>query len=97
MILICDLLVSSFFLRRLLTPKIMYVCLCQAVTDSQIRRAVDNGAHSLKAVREQTGVASCCGKCGKQAKEIVQAAVSEKRHDTYIKPLVAALVPAQAA
>jgi bacterioferritin-associated ferredoxin len=49
----------------------MYVCLCQGITDKQIRAAVASGATSLEAVRHSLGVASQCGQCGDLAGEIV--------------------------
>ena len=42
----------------------MYICLCKAVTDSQIRQAVCQGACSMRELRQRLGVASQCGKCG---------------------------------
>lgn len=51
----------------------MYVCLCKAVTDSQIREAVTSGANSLREVRNQLGVTTQCGKCSRLAREIVDA------------------------
>lgn len=50
----------------------MYVCLCKGVTDRQIRRAIDEGARSYRAVRECLGVATQCGKCGCSARAIVR-------------------------
>jgi bacterioferritin-associated ferredoxin len=41
----------------------MYVCLCNAVTDSQIRRAVEEGATRMCDLRAELGVAADCGKC----------------------------------
>jgi bacterioferritin-associated ferredoxin len=49
----------------------MYVCLCQGITDKQIRAAVASGATTLEAVRHTLGVASQCGQCGDLASEIV--------------------------
>lgn len=49
----------------------MYVCLCQGITDSQIRAAVESGAESLRQVREALGVMSQCGKCACLTKDIV--------------------------
>ena len=49
----------------------MYVCLCQGITDSQIRAAVESGADSLRQVREALGVMSQCGKCACLTKDIV--------------------------
>jgi len=53
----------------------MYVCLCKAVTDRQIRDMVNGGACSYAEVRSKLGVATQCGKCGQQAKAIVQTSV----------------------
>lgn len=41
----------------------MYVCICKAVTDKQIRRAKSAGAASLEDLRETLGVTSGCGSC----------------------------------
>ena len=35
----------------------MYVCLCKAITESQISAAVDEGADSLVKLRKKIGVA----------------------------------------
>ncbi|NAT15723.1 (2Fe-2S)-binding protein, partial [Pseudomonas syringae pv. actinidifoliorum] len=50
----------------------MYVCLCQGVTDGQIREAILEGCCSYREVRETLGVASKCGKCACLAKEVVR-------------------------
>jgi len=50
----------------------MYVCLCQGITDKQIRAAVASGATTLEAVSHALGVASQCGECGDLAGEIVR-------------------------
>lgn len=41
----------------------MYVCICRAVTDKQIRRAKARGLGTLEELRDELGVASCCGSC----------------------------------
>lgn len=43
----------------------MFVCLCNAVTDTQIRSAVADGAVRMRDLSEQLGVASDCGKCAR--------------------------------
>lgn len=53
----------------------MYVCLCKAVTDRQIKEMINGGACSYAEVRKELGVATQCGKCGQMAKSIVQTAV----------------------
>ncbi|MCG9712960.1 bacterioferritin-associated ferredoxin [Shewanella insulae] len=51
----------------------MYVCLCHAITDKQIKEAVDQGDMSLSDVKRRLGVGNQCGKCSKMATEIIQA------------------------
>ncbi|MCL1074799.1 bacterioferritin-associated ferredoxin [Shewanella dokdonensis] len=50
----------------------MYVCLCHAITDTQIRQAVSQGDTSLKEVRQRLGVGDQCGKCSRMAMQIIQ-------------------------
>ncbi len=49
----------------------MYVCICNAVTDKQIRRAAKNGVDNLYELRESLGVASNCGSCADEAQTIL--------------------------
>jgi bacterioferritin-associated ferredoxin len=41
----------------------MYVCVCNAITDKQIRRAARSGVSSLYELRGKLGVAAGCGSC----------------------------------
>lgn len=50
----------------------MYVCICQAVTEGEVREAVRNGAHSVRALRERLGLAAECGACVSYASGIIQ-------------------------
>jgi bacterioferritin-associated ferredoxin len=50
----------------------MYVCICNAVTDKQIREAVKSGAEDLWDLRRELGVASGCGSCKEMASEILR-------------------------
>ncbi|SEL02504.1 bacterioferritin-associated ferredoxin [Atopomonas hussainii] len=59
----------------------MYVCLCEGVTDTQLRNAVADGCNSYKEVRLKTGVASQCGRCACQAKQVVRDALAEMTFD----------------
>ena len=59
----------------------MYVCICNGVTDRDIREAASRGASTLKDLRRELGVASDCGKCASCAREVLceakgQAAIS---------------------
>jgi bacterioferritin-associated ferredoxin len=59
----------------------MYVCLCKGITDTQIRAAVEDGASSLRDVRNTLGVASQCGKCGILTREIVRETLLDNAGD----------------
>lgn len=49
----------------------MYVCVCNAVTDCQIREAYCEGACSMRQLRQKLGVAGCCGRCAPCAKDVL--------------------------
>jgi bacterioferritin-associated ferredoxin len=49
----------------------MYVCICHAVTDRQVRTVIEQGARSVFEV--QLPVGSCCGRC----QDTVQTMVDE--------------------
>ncbi|MCP3908299.1 MAG: (2Fe-2S)-binding protein [Oceanicoccus sp.] len=53
----------------------MYICLCKAVTDSQIREAVAKGATRFGQVRKELNLASQCGKCGILAREVFDQSI----------------------
>lgn len=52
----------------------MYVCVCQAVTDRQIREAAAGGARTLKDLRRELGVTRDCGRCASCARSCLQEA-----------------------
>lgn len=49
----------------------MYVCVCNAVTDREIRGAVKLGVRSLDDLSSLLGVATCCGKCADCARAVL--------------------------
>jgi len=51
----------------------MYVCVCLAVTDSQIRQAIEDGAHSLTDLRRIFGITLECGRCTDLARQLLKA------------------------
>ena len=51
----------------------MYVCVCKAVTERQVREAVSDGARSLKDLRRELGVTSDCGQCAACARQCLTA------------------------
>lgn len=45
----------------------MFVCICNAITDHQIKETVAAGATTMSDLQAQLGVASCCGCCSELA------------------------------
>ncbi len=41
----------------------MYVCICNGVTDSQIRQAAANGCREVSELTMRTGCGATCGSC----------------------------------
>ena len=58
----------------------MYVCNCKGVTEREIWEAAARGAHSLKDLRRELGVASECGQCAEDAKRCLKAALEQVGH-----------------
>lgn len=58
----------------------MYVCLCNEVTDRQIRDAARRGCCRLDDLRSELGVASCCGACAETAQDLLD------EHERHTRP-----------
>jgi bacterioferritin-associated ferredoxin len=56
----------------------MYVCICKAVTDREIRCAVTEGARTVRALRKQLGCTGQCGKCKPQVRAIRDEVLAEQ-------------------
>jgi bacterioferritin-associated ferredoxin len=65
----------------------MYICLCNAVTDGDIRRAVADGVRTFAELQARTGCSDCCGCCEPEARATLEAALGQV---TFPLPLVAA-------
>lgn len=63
----------------------MYICLCKAVTDKDIHRAVSNGATTMRCMRQLNGVGSQCGRCVGHAKEVIGEALAQanEKHSAF--------------
>ncbi len=59
----------------------MFVCICNSVTDTEIRDAVMEGARDLDAISEQLDVGTCCGKCKSCAKRVIREARAEMAYN----------------
>lgn len=56
----------------------MLVCHCRGVTDRQLRRAVRNGAGSVRDVARATGAGLRCGGCRANVSKVVNDAMEQQ-------------------
>lgn len=50
----------------------MYICVCHAVTESDIDGAIASGCCSLRQLREELGVGATCGRCTRCARDTLK-------------------------
>ena len=62
----------------------MYVCVCQAVTDRQIREAAAGGARTLDDLRRELGIARECGHCASYARDCLREALAAPANQTRV-------------
>ncbi len=62
----------------------MYVCLCQAVRDSEIEAAVAAGHSNLDALAEQLGVGTGCGSCREHAQLLIDQQSAFAGYDNFV-------------
>lgn len=55
----------------------MYVCICNKVSDRDIRIAAQQGIETMDQLAEELKVATCCGRCSDCAKELLRECHSE--------------------
>jgi len=53
----------------------MFVCVCNAVTENDIRSAALRGVDSLEALTSELNVGGCCGSCCEIAAECLNNAL----------------------
>src|SRR3546814_18251493 len=46
---------------------LMFICICNTITERQVQAAVAEGATTLSDLHGQLGVAACCGCCAETA------------------------------
>jgi bacterioferritin-associated ferredoxin len=67
----------------------MYVCICKAITDKQIRRAAAQGVDNLYELRESLGVGSGCGSCADMARDILSQCQASRAEPSLYVPSAA--------
>jgi bacterioferritin-associated ferredoxin len=68
----------------------MYICICNAITDKQIRRAAKAGVTNINKLQAELGVATGCGSCREAASKILS------EYDRHASPGPRVYVPALA-
>jgi len=56
----------------------MIVCVCNNISDREIRQAVDLGLTSMADLYKELGVGTCCGKCVSYAREVMHEHLESK-------------------
>ena len=60
----------------------MYVCICNNVTESDIKAAVDAGARTLDCLAHRLAVSTCCGQCRYFADDVLKSALGNASPET---------------
>lgn len=59
----------------------MYVCICNGVTDRDIRQAAEAGCRTMPELTMRTGAGSTCGSCIDMATSILEETVALRARD----------------
>ncbi|WP_333875568.1 (2Fe-2S)-binding protein [Methylobacter sp.] len=54
----------------------MYICVCKAVTDSQILTAIENGVCTRKKLTHCFGIGKDCGKCNEEVNALLEQSMA---------------------
>ena len=60
----------------------MIVCVCNNISDREIRQAVQLGVRSMVQLRNELGVGTCCGKCQGCAKKVLREGLQAQENAT---------------
>ena len=66
----------------------MYVCVCNGVTDHQIREAAANGCRSVAELTMRTGCGAACGTCLDMASDLLNEAREAQRVSPFPVPVL---------
>jgi len=64
----------------------MIVCICNNVSDREIRKAVASGMTTMSELRQNLGVATCCGKCHTCARQVLRECSEDARQPVSSPP-----------
>jgi len=55
----------------------MIVCVCNAISDQEIRSSTELGITCFDDLQEELGVGTCCGLCQECAREVLEKTLRE--------------------
>lgn len=61
---------------------IMFICLCHAITDKQIKQAIEEGADDIALLMETLDVATQCGSCFETVVDMVEEHHKQNKKST---------------
>ncbi|MFU8878204.1 MAG: bacterioferritin-associated ferredoxin [Wenzhouxiangellaceae bacterium] len=53
----------------------MFICVCNAVSDREIRDLARRGVESYAELQRLTGCGNCCGQCAEEAEDLLVDAI----------------------
>ena len=56
----------------------MYVCICNGITDRDIRHAAAEGVRTLGELQRRTGCAGTCGSCADLAEQVLHESITRR-------------------
>ena len=56
----------------------MYVCICKAISDQDIKEAVNEGLEDLNAIQMHLGAATGCGTCVEHTQQVIEETLAHK-------------------
>ncbi len=62
----------------------MYICLCHAISERDIRLEVASGVRTFATLQEKTGCSDCCGCCETDAHICLQRALKGDEEGTLL-------------
>jgi bacterioferritin-associated ferredoxin len=78
---------------------LMFICICNAISERQVQTAVAEGATTLSDLQAELGVAACCGCCADTASDYLPGgrhagqATGEKQLTAVVAPAANDAVP----
>lgn len=66
-------LIQAYLMRS----NTMIICICNNISDKQIRRAAEGGSRTMADLHRELNIGAVCGKCVKYAKEVLSAYTSD--------------------